>query len=125
MIPSFFLVATLKLPGMRWTIPVVLPLFVFEDLLESTGYLASVMFFLCPSLARKVGARTGGMRIPYFEAEVAGRGRGNIRQGNARLLPSLLRGTADLVRTLRYCGRFTLVEIADGSSGTEITVRLV
>ena len=42
-IPSFFLVVTLKLPGTRFPVPIVLPLFVLDDLLESVDVVMGIM----------------------------------------------------------------------------------
>ncbi|NLG80614.1 MAG: hypothetical protein GX492_12470 [Firmicutes bacterium] len=142
-LPSFFLLVTLRFPGWRGTIPIVFPLFVLEDLLESAGYLMSVLFFLCPALSQKArvdlgkggrslrGAAAEGGHWSYGQDLCADTSGPTLEHGQKRerfsieFGPSWLFALARIVRTLRYQGRFTLVEVSEGSSGTEIAVRLV
>lgn len=142
--PSCFLLVTLRFPGWRGAIPIVFPLFVLEDLLESAGYLMSVLFFLCPALCRKARVDLGKGRHSLRGAAAAEGGHCSyacdscadasgprVEHGRKRerfsieFGPSWLFGLARVVRTLRYQGGFTLVEVSEGSSGTEIAVRLV
>ncbi|MDI7247636.1 MAG: hypothetical protein QME92_09255 [Bacillota bacterium] len=142
--PSFFLTFTLRFPGWRGAVPIIFPLFVLEDLLESTGYLMSAFFFLYPALTGKTQVslpRTGwrGMRAAAAadarrsctdgpRADAANR---KVEHGpkrerySVKFGPSWLFALADLVRALRYQGRFTLLEVSEGSSGIEISIRLV
>lgn len=141
--PSCFLLMTLRFPAWRGAIPIVFPLFVLEDLLESAGYLMSVLFFLCPALPQKARVDLGKARHSLRGAAAEG-GRCSYAQGlcadtlgptvehsqkrerfSIEFGPSWLFALARVVRTLRYQGRFTLVEVSEGSSGTEIAVRLV
>jgi hypothetical protein len=63
-IPSFFFVMTLKLPGVRFPIPVVIPLFVLEDLLESAAIAVNTFGFIHPLSRRKIQCST--MRYKGF-----------------------------------------------------------
>lgn len=142
--PSFFLMFTLRFPGWRGAVPIIFPLFVLEDLLESTGYLMSAFFFLCPTFAAKTQGslcRTGwsrmraavvpGARRPCTDCSGADAANQNGEHGpnrerySVKCGPAWLFALADLIRVLRYQGRFTLLEVAEGSSGIEISIRLV
>lgn len=141
--PSCFLLMTLRFPGWHGAIPIVFPLFVLEDLLESAGYLMSVLSFLCPAVSRKArvdvershravrDAAAAGGHCSYAHGPCADASVPRVEHGRKRerfpieFCPSWLFALARVVRTLRYQGRFTLVEVSEGSSGTEIAVRLV
>ncbi|NLB72937.1 MAG: hypothetical protein GX795_02755 [Firmicutes bacterium] len=111
-IPSFFFVLTLKLPGVRIPIPVVIPLFVLEDLVESAAIASYTLGFLHPSLRRKMQCST--IRYKGFSG------------WNGELdIKAVLDATSELIRQLRSCGRFTLLEVSAGSEGVGVTVRLV
>lgn len=142
-LPSFFLLVTLRFPGWRGVIPIIFPLFVLEDLLESAGYLMSVLFFLCPALCRKarmgLGRGPRGLRGAAAACGHCSYARGSCADASGPRVehsrksglfsiearPSWLFALARVVRTLRHQGRFTLVEVSEGSSGTEIAVRFV
>ncbi len=124
--PSFFLVVTFRLPGWRGAIPLAFPLFAVEDLLESAGYLASALFFVCPGLARRARVDLGGRASACACAPGVSTGNARAKErGSIGFSLSWLFALARLVRTLRHQGRFTLVEVLEGSSGTEMAVRLV
>jgi len=146
--PSFFLLATLKLPGWRWTLPVIFPLFVVEDLLESAGWLMSVVSRLSPISSAETRAHlgkdggfsgdgwTGSCGHPDSPARwpggrTLGQRRDQEREGrfsiefSIRDVAPLLFFLAKIVRALRLEGRFTLVHVVEGASGTEIAIRLV
>ncbi|MCR4402091.1 MAG: hypothetical protein NUW12_04805 [Firmicutes bacterium] len=150
-LPSFFLLVTLRLPGWRRALPVVFPLFVLEDVLESAGWLASVFSHLWFARLPRARGNTDG------EAGLPGRGSAGTsvlpdpwgarmkrmkerthalgcRPGREERSsiefsvdwePSWFFLAANVIRALRLEGGFTLVEVAEGTSGTQIAVRLV
>lgn len=111
-IPSFFFVMTLKLPGVRLPVPIAIPLFVLEDLLESAAIAINTFGFLHPSLRRKI--QCSAMQYKGFSG------------WNGELdIKAVLDVMSELIRGLRSCGRFTLLEVSEGSQGVSVTVRLV
>ena len=112
-IPSFFLVLTLKLPEMRFCVPIVIPMFVVEDLLESVAIAVRVFSFLAPSLKRKMERYTERYKSMFYwnngEPDVT----------------AVFDFVSELVRELRSFGRFTLLEVSDRSEGLTITLRLI
>ena len=111
-VPSFFIIFTLKLPHMRFAVPIVIPLFILEDLLESTATAIRIVGFFVPSLRRKVKRSMRNLKDVFpcsedFDITVA------------------LDVAFKLVRGLRSYGRFTLLEVSEGSSGVSIAVRFV
>ena len=102
----------MKLPHMRFTVPIVIPLFVLEDILESVSVVIRVVGFLLPSSRGKIERSIGELRefIPCNE-ELD--------------ITVLLDAGYELIRGLRSYGRFTLVEVSEGSSGVRIAVRFV
>jgi hypothetical protein len=111
-IPSLFFVITLKLPGIRLPVPIVIPLFVLEDLLESVAIAINTFGFLHPLLRRNI------------ESSVI-RHEGFSGWSGDLDIKAVLDTAAELVRGLRAYGRFTLLEVSDGSQGFSVTVRLV
>lgn len=111
-IPSFFFVMTLKLPGVRFPIPVVIPLFVLEDLLESAAIAVNTFGFIHPLSRRKIQCST--MRYKGFSG-----------WDEELDIKTVLDVTSKLIKGLRSCGRFTLLEVSDGSQSLSVTVRLV
>lgn len=111
-IPSFFFVMTLKLPDVRFPVPIVIPLFVLEDLLESAAIAVNTFGFLQPLARRKMQCST--MRYKGFSG------------WDGELdIKAVLDATSMLIKGLRSCGRFTLLEVSEGSQGVSVTVRLV
>ncbi|MGE5588039.1 MAG: hypothetical protein ACM3ZO_07475 [Clostridia bacterium] len=147
-LPSLFLLVTLRLPGWRRAVPIAFPLFVLEDLLESVGRLMSVFSFLSLAFFRKTqvdsgkdrrsignGAAGGCERTysrgPWVDGWSPASERRREREGRFSIEfssewgPSWFFFLARVVRALRFEGRFTLVDVAEGASGTEIAIRLV
>ena len=111
-VPSFFLLLTLKLPDMRFYVPIVIPLFVLEDLLESASIAIGVLGFLFPSAKRKIQHSAKGCK-------------GLSRWDEEFDIMAVSEVMSELVRKLRSYGRFTLLEVSDGSQGVSITLRLI
>ena len=111
-IPSFFLLLTLKLPDMRFCIPIAVPLFVLEDLLESASIAIGVLGFLFPSAKRRIQHSAKGCK-------------GLSRWDEEFDIMAVSEVMSELVRKLRSYGRFTLLEVSDGSQGVAITLRLI
>ncbi|HPZ91530.1 MAG TPA: hypothetical protein PK192_00220 [Bacillota bacterium] len=116
-IPSFFLVVTLKLPGTRFPVPIVLPLFVLDDLLESVDVVMGIMSRVCPRLSKRIQCTTIRCSVSQDKSVLGLEGDLDIR--------SMLKACSELIKELRSYGRFTLVEVSSESEGVHVTVRLV
>lgn len=111
-VPSFFLLFTLKLPDMRFRVPILVPLFVLEDLLESAAIIISVFGFLFPSARRKIRLDTEQFKSSFHFSE------------ELDMITALDLGS-ELVKELRSYGRFTLLEVSEGSQGMNLTLRFI